>query len=160
MNGDAVGQRRAEERARRLGEEDVPTLPSAAEPSGAYDVEAEVALLAEGRLARVEAHPHAHVFPARPSLLGVGPLRRDRARHGITRAGEGEEQRVALRVDLDPAVGAVRLADDAAVLRNELAVALAQPLQEPGGALDVTEDEGDRPGRQGRHASILATNRA
>src|SRR5918999_1350567 len=32
MNGDTVGQRRSEERARRLGEEDVPTLPGPAEP--------------------------------------------------------------------------------------------------------------------------------
>ena len=63
----------------------------------------EVALAAHGRLAGVQAHAHADVDAARPVVLGVGALRLDGCRDGVAGAGKGEEEGVALRVDLDAA---------------------------------------------------------
>jgi hypothetical protein len=57
----------------------------------------------------VQAHAHPDVDPAGPLLLGKGALRSDRPGNCVTRAREGEEERVALRVDLLSAGRAERL---------------------------------------------------
>ena len=74
------------------------------------------------------------------------------------RRREGEEEGVALRVDLDAAVASARLADDAAVLGERLRVGLgAELVQQPRRALDVGEEEGDGAGggRQGEGDGIV-----
>ena len=63
------------------------------------------------------------------------------------RRREGEEEGVALRVHLDPALGGARLPDHAPVLGERLRVALgAELVQQPRRALDVGEEEGDGAG--------------
>ena len=57
---DAVGQPGAEERARRLREEDLTAAAHRADARRSHDVEPDVALLVHGRLARVQPHPHAN----------------------------------------------------------------------------------------------------
>src|SRR5262249_56173075 len=76
---------------------------------------------------------------------GVGGcgLGREGAGSGVWGRGEGEEERVALRVDLLPARRAERLAQDAALAAEHLGVPVAELLQEGGRALDVREQEGD-----------------
>jgi hypothetical protein len=65
------------------------------------------------------------------------------------------ERALGLRVDLDAAVARERVAQDMPVLREQLRVALAVLVEQPGRALDVGEEEGDGPeGRSrctGRH---------
>ena len=100
-DGDAFRQRRADERTRRLREEDVAALGRGADASGAHDVEAEVPLAAERRLARVEPHAHAHGRVVRPDGRRVGTLRFHRGLDRVACPREREEERVALRVDLD-----------------------------------------------------------
>ena len=63
-------------------------------------------------------------------MLGVRTLRLDGRGRGVAGTREGEEERVALHVDLDTAVRAERLAHDAPVLGDQLRVALSEPLQE------------------------------
>ena len=58
------------------------------------------------------------------------------------------EERVALRVDLDPAVLVDRLADDAMVLGQDVRVIVAELMEQLRRALDVGEEEGDGSGRQ------------
>ena len=64
--------------ARRLGEQDLAAVARRADPGCADDVEPEVALVADRRLAGVQAHPHPHG-------RAVGPLRAPRARAGPRR---------------------------------------------------------------------------
>ena len=151
MHGDTLRDGGADERPRRLGEEDAAARGRAAETRGADDVEAVVALLADRRLAGVEAHAHADVHPLRPRVRRVRALRLDRGRDRVARAREGEEERVALRVDLDAAAVAERLAHEPPVVGEHVAVPVAEPLHQRGGALDVAEDEGDGAGRERRH---------
>jgi hypothetical protein len=72
-----------------------------------------------------------------------GRLERSRRRR------ESHEERVALRVHLDSAMSGEGLAQDAAMLVKRLRVLnSAQLTQQPGRALNVSEEEGHRPGRE------------
>ena len=104
------------------------------------DVDADVALLGDERLAGVEAYSDLD-RPVQRLLC----LRRRRERIGG--AGEGDEEGVALRVDLDAAVGGERLAKHPPVFGESVCVGVAELLQELRRALDVGEQEGDRAGR-------------
>jgi hypothetical protein len=58
-------------------------------------------------------------------------------------ACEGDEESVALRIDLDPAVAPESPAHDAAMFGERLRVGFgAELMQEPGRALHVREEEG------------------
>ena len=94
-----------------------PPTPDRAQPCGPHDVDPEVALAAERRLARVQTHPHADHVPVRPVLDRVQPLRLDGRRDGVAGAREREEEGVALGVDLDatPVVEARRASGSDAV---------------------------------------------
>ena len=98
----------------------------------------------------------------RPTRTRIGPeasasvissRRRERAR----RSRKGEEEGVALRIDLDPAVAAARLADQAPVLGERLRVRIgAELVEQPRRALNVGEEEGDGARRKSRsHAGII-----
>ena len=90
----------------------------------------------------------------RPTRTWIAPganasviARRGRERTGSRR--EGEEERVALGVHLDAALGGARLPDQAAVLGERLRVCLcAELVQELRRALDVREEERDGAGRE------------
>ncbi len=130
-------------------------LAGGAEPRRSHDVEPEIPLAADGRLARVQAHPHPDDRAVRPLVGGVGALRLDRGRDSVAGAGEGEEERVALRVDLDAPALAEPLAHQPAVVAEDALVPLAEELQERRRALDVAEDEGDGAARKGWHAPSM-----
>src|SRR5689334_2342534 len=100
MHGDAVGQGRAEERARRLREENAAAPAGRRQPGGAHNVDADIAFRADGRLTGVEADANADALAGGPGVLGVRALDVDSSRDGVARAGEGVKERVALRVDL------------------------------------------------------------
>ena len=72
------------------------------------------------------------------------------------RGREGDEEGVALRVDLDAAVSLERVAQDAAVLGQRVRVALrAELVEKPRRALDVGEEKGDGAARKLAHAASL-----
>ena len=95
------------------GDEDVASPSHRADAGGSHHVEPEVPLFADGRLARVESHPDPDALSVRPRVRRVRPLGLDRGRRRVARSREGEEEGVALRVDLDPGMGAEALAHDA-----------------------------------------------
>jgi hypothetical protein len=95
----------------------------------------------------VETHPHRQL-----ELLLCLTRRRERSR----RRRESDEERVALRVDLDAAVARERVAQDVTVLRELLAVPLgAELVQKSRRALDVREEKGHGAARQLGHRPSL-----
>jgi hypothetical protein len=122
------------------------------------DVDADVPLLADDRLTRVEAHANAEHRLVRPCVPGERTLGGDGRRHGVPGALEAEEERVALRVDLLAAPRGERVADHPPVLGEGVRVAVAERLEELGRALDVGEDEGDGAAVQRRHALSLSSS--
>ena len=151
----ALGQPRAEQRAGRLGQEDLTAVADRADPRRSHDVEADVALLVERGLARVEPDPHSNGRVVRPRLDGMRALSLDGRGHGVTGSREDEEERVSLGVHLDALRGRERLAHDPSVRAQDLGVPVAEALQELGRLLDVGEREGDGSLWQFRHGTIV-----
>ena len=69
------------------------------------------------------------------------------------RAAEDHEEGIALGADLDPATLFGGSANDRGVFFPDPGVSITELLQQPGGAFDVREEEGDRPGRQLCHSA-------
>ena len=97
----------------------------------------------------------------RPTRTWIGPAAsasvKACAAADRTRSGrEGEEEGVALGVDLDPALDCARCPDQPPVLGQRFRVGLgAELVQEPRRALDVGEEEGDGAGREAAHATRI-----
>jgi hypothetical protein len=71
------------------------------------------------------------------------------------RAPERHEERIPLSADLDAACLGNGSAHERRMLVPDRHIPVARLLQQPSGALDVGEQEGDRPGRQLRHVSRM-----
>ena len=113
-------------------------MPSSRDPGGSVHVPAHVTFLGQMRGTGVQADPH----PDRPrgEQGGERLRRRERSRSGR----EGEEEGVALRVDLEAALGGAGRADHAAVLGERLGVPRGTELmKQPCRALHVREQKGD-----------------
>ena len=110
------------------------------------DVDADVALVGDDRLAGVDAHPDAEraAFERLASLGGRG--------RGVGGSGEGDEESVALRVDLDARVPGERVSQRPAMLGEELDVSRPVLLEQPRRALHVGEEEGDGSARKRAHS--------
>ena len=139
----------------RLREDDLPAVGRGCNPGGAVDVQADVALLGDERLARVEAHADPYrALRERAASLGRG---------GDSRVGprERDEERVTLGVDLDAQVPRERVSQDTPVLREEVGIGGSVLLEQPRRALDVGEEERHRSCRQSppAHAAIIAPMR-
>ena len=115
----------AQQLARGLRDEHLAAVPCCADAGRAVDAEADVALAAHGRLARVDAHADPEL--ASPSGQSCSASRRWHAigsSDGVLGPAEGDEERVALRVDLVAAVLGEGLAQDPLMVVERLAVAL------------------------------------
>ena len=122
----------------RRGEEDLPAVTGVADPRGLVDREADVPVLAERRLAGMDAHAHTYDRPPGPLLARERLLAGDCPLDGRARAPEDREEGVALPVDL----GAARLVEglpQELVVDRENAAVVGTPevFQELGRALDV-----------------------
>jgi hypothetical protein len=114
------------------------------------DVEANVAVSGTNRLSSMEAHPHSERHAVCPGVLHKDPLARYGGRHCIPGPRERHEKSVPLRVNLLAVSLLERGAEEPLMFRHDLSVPpVAEALQESGGAFDVGEEDGDRPGRQG-----------
>jgi hypothetical protein len=133
-----------------LGDEHLPAVPDRGDARGAMDVEPDVPLVGDDRLAGVDAHTHAD-GPRRQRLLphpGGGQR--------VTCARERHEERVALRVDLDPVVRGERCPEHAPVLPQRVRVAVTQLVQQLRRAFDVGEEEGDGAAGKLAHRAMIA----
>jgi hypothetical protein len=82
-------------------------------------------------------------------------LRGDRSADGILGPGKGEEEPVALVVDLAAAVIPEGNANQATLIRKDLSVLLPKLPQQLGRPGDVCEEEGDGSGRQLTHGAAI-----
>src|SRR5581483_3205383 len=138
-----------DEHRRRAREEDLAAVAEVADPGRLVHGEADVALAVHGGLARVNPHAHPDGAVLGPGVRGEGPLGRGGGGDGRAGASEDEEEGVALAVDLDALLARERVAQEGVVPAEERAVAVApQVLQQPGRALDIREEKGDRPCRE------------
>ena len=124
-------------------DEHLPAVPCSGDSGRPVDIRSDVALVRQERRAGVEPHPNWN------RQRGLRVSRRfERARRGR----EGDEESIALRVDLDAAVPLESLAQDAPVLSKFIGVALCPELgQQSGRTLDVREEKGDGAGRKLAH---------
>jgi hypothetical protein len=141
--------------ARALGQEDLPTAAGLADARCSMDVEAEVRLVPDVRLAGVHSHPHAQIDARGPRVPHESQLGGD---EGVGRGLEhrkGDEELVTALVDHDAVPALDRLPEEAAVVVEHVRVAVAEPLQELGRPLDVGENESDCSIGKIRHRSLL-----
>jgi len=107
------------------------------------NVDADVPLVAQQRLARVDAHAHTDRRTGEPV---AGPRRR---RERVRRPRERNEEGVALDFDLHPTVRREGVPHHRPVCRQFPPVPVGTKLlQKPRRALDVSEQKGDGPGRK------------
>ena len=100
----------------------LPAMACRCDAGGAVDVAADVALLGQDWRPRMQADPH----PDRARGETLDERVRGGERGGRPR--EREEERVPLRIHLDPALSRARLPDHPPVLRQHLSVALGAEL--------------------------------
>ena len=132
-------------------------MPGRGNTRRADDVEAGVALLAEMRDTRVEAHPHLDGEPVGPGVVTDPLLTRERGlERGLNFAEDGRDL-VARRVDLRPARRRDLGAQQAPHVRDDRCIRAARGLDEARRALDVRKEERDGPGRERLHARSLRT---
>jgi hypothetical protein len=120
------------ELARRVRQQHLAAVAGRADACGTVDAEADIALAADGRLPRVQTHPHLHLGAVRPLLHCESALRDDCRSKCVVRAGEDEEERVALIVDLPASMGRRGFAQNPGMALEDRAVALTEPLEQPG----------------------------
>ena len=140
---------RVEKRLGRLRDEDLSAVAGAHDAGSAVDVHADVALVAHNRLAGVHTHPNAD------RSLGEALLSRTGRGDSVGRPGEGNEERVTLRVHLDTAMARTCVAQPSTVLREHFRVTISELVQQAGRTLDVREEQRDRPARQLPHIRMI-----
>ncbi len=138
-----------EELSRRLGDHDLAAVTGARDPRALVDVEADIALAGHGRLAGVDPDPNPHGSAVERGLAFCS------RGHGVGRAREGYEERIALGVDLDAVVPRERVAEHPAVLGEDVRVAVTDLLEQARRPFDVGEEERDRPARKLPHADMI-----
>jgi hypothetical protein len=119
-------------------------------------VDPDVPLLPDDGLPGMEAHADAQLGTGRPLVRRERALSGNRRGDRVPAALEAVEERVALGVDLLSAPGGERVADQAAMLRERVGVAFAEPLEKLRRPLDVREDERDGAAVERRHALSLS----
>ncbi len=88
----AIGQVIRAERARRIRQQDLPTMAGAGDTAGAVDVQPGVRIGCEARLPRVKPDPDVDRDPIRPGLCRQRALCGDRAADGTGRSRKAEEE--------------------------------------------------------------------
>jgi hypothetical protein len=144
---DSVGHAPLDHGAGRVRDHDLPAVGGGHDPGGAVEVEANVAGVRDACFAGVETDANLQGQRLRPLLRGEGTLNCDGGGHRVPGAGKDGEERVPLRAHLDCRASGERLAQDSAVPLEDVRVVGSQGLEQPRGALDVAEEEGNRPGR-------------
>jgi hypothetical protein len=121
------------------------------DPGREMNVLSYVTLVCDQRRARVQPHAQAD-GPGVEALIDASCRLQ-----GSPCRGKRDEEGVALRVHLDPALLCASLPHDAAVLGQRFGVRLCtQPVQESRRPFDVGEEEGDRADREVlSHSAII-----
>lgn len=131
--------------ASRRRHEDLAAVPCSGDARRPVHVHPYVPLVGQQRLARM----HAHADADRALLQRI--LRTHCCAKRVRRASERDEERVPLRVDLDPTMLTECLAERPPVPVQRLGIRLAEVMKQPRRALDVSEQEADGTAREFAH---------
>src|SRR6478672_7173218 len=124
----------------RSGKQHLPAVRAGGDPCRTVDVCPHVALLGRQRSTRMETHAHGE----RQLPLGLA-----RGFEGTGRGRKGEEEPIALRIDLDAAVPRESLTENPPMFAKHTRIPLrAKFPQQPRRALNVRKDERQRPRRK------------
>ena len=134
-----------DERTGRLRQQHLSAVADGGDTRPLVYVEADVPFVPPARLARAQPHAHAH-RPADKCALAVRS-----SGDCIRRAGECDEKRIALRVDLDALVLGKRRAESPPMFVQRLPVVVAELMQQPRRAFDVREQQRHNTGREIAH---------
>jgi hypothetical protein len=108
------------ERMRRLREQHLAAVADRRDAGALVHVQTDIAGLGQPRLSRVQPHPN----PYRP--IGQRPLALGSSGDSVRRTGEGDEECVTLRVDLDTLVLRKRNPEPPPMLLQRLPVVVAE----------------------------------
>jgi len=134
-----------DERIRRVRHEDLPAVGGRHDASSACDLW--ISVVIGGPVGGMEAHSRSERI-ARPGKRVEATLSRHRRDNGTRSVRKGREDRISRGRRDGPAVRRNRVAQDP-VMRSELRAERPTLLaRQPGAALDVGEQEGQRAGRQ------------
>ena len=160
---DPAGETRGDERADRVRDDHLAAVRCCRDPGRAVDVQAHEARRRFRRLAGVEAHPNVDLDTFWPRLGGEGPLPLHGGHDRLDRAVEDDEERVALGRLLASAVVGEGCPQECRLSLEDRGVRrAAERFEQPGRALDVREQEGERRRRGGpvrRHQPAAVTTR-
>jgi len=131
---------------RRLRDEDLAASAKRADARRPVDRQADVAVLRDRGLTRVDADSDAELLAVRPFVRHECALGSDGSQDRIPGPRERDEERVALGIDLLAAVRRKRIAKELLMLGEDSAVAVAEALQQLRRSLDVGEEERRRSG--------------
>jgi hypothetical protein len=138
-----------EQIVRRRRDHHLPPVRGSSNSCGAVDVDPYIAFRCYKRLTGMDSHPHAEW------ALGQRALPLARRVQSIAGPGERVEERVTLRVDLDSAAFRECGTKNAPMSGEYVRVPVTKAVQVRGRPLDVSEEEGDRPGRESAHSSMM-----
>ena len=156
-NGHVIRQLILDEVAGRARQQHLSAVASRTDAGRAVNRKANQARLRGRGLAGVQPHAHAKHQSVWPRMRSKCPLGGDYRPDRIFRTTEGDEEGIALAVQLLTAPLPKRGPQQPVVIGKQRPVAAAQFLQQPSRPLDVREEEGDRPTRQLRHPGLPAT---
>ena len=130
------------QRPGRLGEQDLAAVGSVGDPGRTVHVEADIALAGTPGDPAVDAHADAQLHAFGPGVLGDRPLGGGRRGDGARRSLEHDEEAVARRPDLAARLARKRIAEQLAMVGEDVVVALPEPVEETRRPLDVGEEKG------------------
>jgi hypothetical protein len=103
----------------------------------------------------MDPDPNAKVDATRPVLVRDRLLCVERCGYGVVRSSKGDEERIALPVDLVSSVRGKRSTKELAVtIEGARVLVRSEMLEQPGRAFDVRKEQSDSPYRLLRHRSI------
>jgi hypothetical protein len=140
-----------DERLRPLGEDHLAAVRGRGYSRAPVDVDPDVVVAGDERISGVQAHANAHIAVG-PAVRGQSALPLLRRRERLRRIREGNEEAIALRIDLDASVSLEALSEQTPVIRQSLGVSVAERLQEARRPLDVGEEEGNAARRKFGHS--------
>ncbi len=144
---------------RRVGQHDLTAVRAGGDPGRQVHVHADVAVLVPCGLTGVQAHPDPHAPAVRPGVGSQRALRPDGCVQRLDDALEHDEEAVALGPHLVATVACEGVPQDRALGSEHRRVPVAQPGEQPGGTLDVAEEQGQGALREvGLHARIITAS--
>jgi hypothetical protein len=140
------GQVVRDEFARGGRKQHLATMPGGGDAGGAVHIHAHIPGGTEVRHPGMQPHAHANRDVLWPSLPGKCRLSGCDCPDGVVSTREGEEEGIALGVDLAAATLCHSCAQQLALGSQHFGVLLTQRLQKASGSFDIGKEEGDRAG--------------